>query len=156
VTQQHFVVALVFVPFVMAAALWIYAFSLCSRTGRILLTAGLWLLVEPRHGVHEMPATKERPTYEDEPVRIRERRTEDERIAAYANMRAETMELPVTVSAAPYIGWAAELAPTDLDELRASLDSVVTGFHNDLTARLDAVLADVLAEHTGAHRLVAA
>jgi hypothetical protein len=137
-------------PFVMAAAFWLYAYSLCGRTGRIALTGGLFLIFEPRHGRHELIETKERPVYEDEPVTIRDHRTEAERIADYAAMRAETADLPVTVSAAPYADWTASLAPTDIDELRATLEDIERRF----VATVDAAVAEFLREHTGAHALV--
>jgi hypothetical protein len=148
VTERYFVALLLALPFTLAAGLWMYAFTQCTRLGRIVLTAGLYLVFEPRIGRHEMPV------YEDEPVHIRERRTEDERAAEYAAMKAETELLPLTVSAAPYTAWTSALHPTELDELRASLDAVVRTFQRDLTARLDAVVDDFLREHTEEHLLV--
>lgn len=151
-TQRYFVAALVALPFVLAAAFWLYAFSLCGRTGRIWLTAGLYPAFEARIGRHELIETRERPVYEDEPVTIRDHRTEAERIAAYAAMRAETQTLPVTVSAAPYTEWTAALHPTDLDELRVTLEAIEARF----AATVDAAVADFLREHTGSHVLVPA
>lgn len=149
-TERYFVAALVALPFVLAAALWLYAYSLSGRTGRILITGGLFLIFEPRTGRHELIETKERPVYEDEPVTIRDHRTEAERVAAYAAMRAETQTLPVTVSAAPYTEWTAALHPTDLDELRATLEAIEARF----AATVDAAVAAFLHEHTGSHALV--
>lgn len=143
-TQHQFIAAVLALPFSLSAALWMYAFTLCGRIGRTWLTGGLYLIFEARVGKHEMPV------YEDEPVRIHEHRTEDERAAEYAAMRAETQALPVTVSAAPYVDWTAALHPTDLDELRATLEGIEAHFR----AVVDAAVADFLHEHTGAHRLV--
>lgn len=153
-TTRYFIAVVVSLPFALAAGLWAYAFSLCGRTGRLVLTAGLFLVFEARRGRHEM--LDEPPTYEGEPVRVRDHRTEDERAAAYALMRAETQAMPVTVSAAPYTAWTAALHPTDLDELRASLDAVVTDFQRDLTAKLDAVVSEFLRERTGEQALIPA
>lgn len=152
-TMQHFIQGLSAMAFVGSAALWLAAFNLAGRAGRLVLTAGLYLIFEPRIGRHEM---RGRPVYEDEPVHLRENRTEEQRIEAYQLMVAETQMMPVTTSAAPYTVWAAALHPTDLDELRASLDAVVRDFQRDLTLKMDAVLADFLRERTEEHALVGA
>jgi hypothetical protein len=152
VTERYFVAALVALPFVLAAALWLFAFSLSGRAGRLWLSGGLYLIFEPRIGRHELVESKERPVYEDEPVTIRDTRTEAERMAAYAAMRAETQTLPVTVSAAPYTEWTAALAPTDLDELRATLEAIEAHF----AATVDAAVAEFLRERTDVYALVPA
>lgn len=149
-TERYFVALLVALPFVGAAGLWLYAFSLCGRTGRMVLTAGLYLVFEARVGRHEMPV------YDDEPVRIREHRTEDERVAEYAAMRAETAVLPLTVSSAPYAEWAAQLHPDDLDELRISLERIERAAVSAFSAAVDDAVAEFLRERTDSHALVTA
>lgn len=141
-TMHRFAIVLLAMCMTGSASLWIYAFTLCERRGKILLTAGLFLAFEPHVGRHEMPV------YEDEPVHIRERRTEEQRIAAYATMVAETAALPVTTSAAPYTAWATALHPTDLDDLRARLDQVQRDFMTGFAMRVDAVVEEFLRERT--------
>jgi hypothetical protein len=140
VTTQHFAQTLLCAPFALAAGLWIYAFSLCGRTGRMWLTAGLYLIFEAREGRHVL--------YEDEPVTIRDQRSEEEKMAAYAAMRAETEMLPITPSAAPYMTWTAALHPSDLDELRERLDAVQRDFMTGFAVRIDAVVEEFLRERT--------
>jgi len=150
VTQHQFIAAVLALPFTMAAGLWIYAFSLCERTGRIWLTAGLYLVFEPRVGRHEAPI------YEDEPVHIRERRTEDQRIADYAAMRAETQQIPVTVSAAPYASWAAELYPDEAERLRDALEDIERRAVAAFQVAVDRAVEEFLREVTTEQQLVPA
>ena len=149
-TTYRFAVVLIAMAFTGSAVLWIAAFNLSGRTGRLVLTAGLYLVFEARRGRHEL--RDETPTYDGDPVHLRDHRSEEERAADYANMRAETQALPLTISAAPYMAWTGELHPTDLDELRYRLERVQAEF----AARVDAVLNEFLREHTDEQALVAA
>ena len=152
-TQQHFVEVVISLPFIAALALWAYGFSLCGRTGRLILTAGAYLIFEPRIGRHVARAVRdEPPTYDGDPVNIRDTRTEAERAADYALMREQTELLPVTVSAAPLMDWTAELHPSDFEELRATLEDIERRFR----ATVDAAVADFMRGQTAEHDLIPA
>jgi hypothetical protein len=153
VTNQHFAQTLLCAPFVFAAVLWAFAFSLCGRTGRLLLTAGIYLIFEPRRGRHEARSVRDQPpTYDGDPVSIRDNRTEAQRATAYALMRAQTELLPVTVSAAPLMDWTSELYPTDFEELRATLEDIERRFR----ATVDTAVADFMRGQTTEQLLVPA
>jgi hypothetical protein len=134
---------------VAALALWAFAFSLAARTGRLLLSAGLYLIFEPRQGRHIARAQRdERPTYDGDPVDIRDERTEAERAAEYAAMRARTEMLPITVSAAPLVDFAAQLHPTDLEQLKAELEAIERDVLRTFRMRVDAALMAFTGDYT--------
>jgi hypothetical protein len=161
-TQTHFHVILIGMAFTGAAGLWAAAWTLCGPVGRRRLAFGLRLDELARDmqswtshsGRHETIKTREVPLYDGEAVRHLGRRTEAERQAEYAALRAEAVEAAVSVSAAPLVDFTAELKLLTQSDSQPAVPADLAALHE--VVRLHEELAAVEASYAQRIRLAIA